>query len=151
MAESQTRSRFMRMIHILDPHPIENMLSIEKGMPDVEFIGGWAEIKWLPRWPMRKDTPVRIPHYTDDQRRWLRERQAAGERCFLVLQIRREWFVWDADGAQTIGHQTRQEMIDGALAYWNHTPSSEEMLEAISMPLVRAGNASSSLINCSVP
>jgi hypothetical protein len=122
------------MIHELDPHPIENMLTIEKGMPDVEFVGGWAEIKWLPRFPLRASTPVRIPHYTDDQRRWLRTRQAAGETCFLVLQVRNEWFVWDADGAQTVGHQTKEEMKQSAKAYWNHRPTPQEMSAALKSP-----------------
>ena len=47
------------------------------GTPDVQFIDGWIECKYLEDWPKREKTTVRIDHYTSQQRVWLLRRSIA--------------------------------------------------------------------------
>lgn len=44
------------------------------GTPDIQFIDGWIECKYLEDWPARSETTVRIEHFTPQQRVWLLRR-----------------------------------------------------------------------------
>ncbi len=127
MSESDTRATLLKLAAPLDPHPIENLISQEAGMPDVEYVGGWAELKWIAtdKWPKRAKTVVRIEHYSDEQRAWLLRRWNFGEACWLVLQSGQEWFFWDAVKAQAVGTLTRDELIQTANYYHKTKPTSE--------------------------
>jgi group I intron endonuclease len=127
MSESDTRRNFCKLISPLDPVPVENMLTGDTGvgMPDVEFAGGWAELKNIKTWPSRKTTAVRIPHYTDAQRNWLMRRWNAGGYTCLVLQKGEEWFVWSAPAAQQVGTLTYMDLVATADLYFANKPSAE--------------------------
>ena len=71
MSESSMRQRLVAALKPLDAVPIENRL--RAGTPDVNYIGGWMELKWLRSWPVR-DGVISLPHYTNGQRLWLRRR-----------------------------------------------------------------------------
>lgn len=47
----------------------------------------WAELKALPAAPAHEETVVRLPHYTQQQRQWIRNRGRAGGKVFLMLKI----------------------------------------------------------------
>jgi hypothetical protein len=47
----------------------------------------WAELKALNESPAKPETVVKIPHYTQDQRNWIRGRGRAGGKVFLILKI----------------------------------------------------------------
>lgn len=47
------------------------------GTPDIQFIDGWIECKYLEDWPKREETTVRIEHFTPQQRVWLLRRSIA--------------------------------------------------------------------------
>jgi hypothetical protein len=129
MSESKMRQEFCKLIAALDPIKIENLLTGEKGVgtPDVEFVGGWAELKWLKNFPKREGTPIRLPHYTQEQRRWALRRQAAGEDCWLILQIGCEWWVFDADGAQNVGFLDRAGLHEASRQHFLKKPTAQEM------------------------
>lgn len=133
MSESDFRGTFCKLAAPLDPVPIENLLTGETGvgMPDVEFIGGWAELKWKSEWPKRPRTPLRLDHYTQDQRDWLMRRWERGERTFLVLQIGQEWFFFSAPAAQRVGYLTRQELRDNATVYFAKKPTSDQVVAVL--------------------
>ncbi|MCK5600550.1 hypothetical protein KAR91_01705 [Candidatus Pacearchaeota archaeon] len=64
------------------------------GTPDVQFIGGWIELKFLETWPKRKETSVRIEHFSPQQRVWLLRRWMAevnlripDPHCWLLLYV----------------------------------------------------------------
>lgn len=133
MAESDTWTALRPLIQSLDPHRIENLITQEAGMPDVEHRYGWCELKWLDRskWPKRANTVVRIEHYTDKQRAFLLRRWEMGEACWLVLQSGEEWFFWNAPDAQAVGTQTRQQMLDNATFYFKYKPSAAAACEIL--------------------
>lgn len=133
MSESDTRRTFCKMIHPLDPVPIENLLTGNTGIgtPDVEFVGGWAELKYLSKWPARDSTLVRIPHYTDEQREWAKRRWAKGEMVWLVLQVRQDWVFWCQPAAQNVGFLTKDQMRDSAARWFGRLPSTSEVVDLL--------------------
>lgn len=129
MSESAFRTEFCLLTAELDPVPIENMLCGKTGVgtPDVNIIPGWVELKWLPSYPKRETTPVRIDHYTDQQREWLLRRVKMGGGAWLSLKVRSNWYVFDADGAQDVGRLTRAELEETAIAFFPKKPTAEEL------------------------
>lgn len=115
---------------------VENLLCGKGGIgtPDVNISTGWVELKWAKSWPSRPSTPLRLPHFTDEQRNWALRRKGAGGRCWLVLQVKQEWFIFDEAGMQWVGTWTRQELIDNALVYFPTKPTSEQLCAVFRRP-----------------
>lgn len=87
----------------------EDMLNV--GVPDLSYshagVHGWIELKWAAEWPARSTTPLRLPHYTKEQRHWLLSRGRAGGRCWLLLRVGREHLLFDHERAQHVGEMER--------------------------------------------
>lgn len=65
---------------------------LHRGIADVSYVSqgghhGWIELKYLREYPKRAGTPVRIDHFTSDQRYWLKRKGAAGGYTWLLLQV----------------------------------------------------------------
>ena len=107
------------------------------GTPDVEYIGGWIELKWMRRWPQNADeSAVLIPHFTPQQRAWLKLRWRRGGRCHLLLQVGREWQLFDGDvAAQEVGRATRQRLQAVARNTWLNGMNYEELKKCLSESL----------------
>lgn len=78
------------------------------GTPDVQHIDGWLELKFLETWPKRKETTVRIEHFSPQQRVWLLRRHMACKKrgtrhgqVFLLLYVAetKEHLLFDAETA----------------------------------------------------
>jgi hypothetical protein len=111
----------------LDPVRIESPMT--EGNPDVNYVGGWIELKAVRTWPKRPDTPLRIDHYTIEQRAWHQRRRAAGGKVFLLLKVgETEWLLFDArTAALDLGHVSRARLYDIAIARWTRKPKKEEL------------------------
>jgi len=93
MSESGMRTNLVRALSVLDAISVENPAG--PGTPDVNFIGGWIECKWLRAWPKRPETPVRLDHpLTPQQKAWLKRRCRRGGHAWVMLQCGREWFLF---------------------------------------------------------
>lgn len=82
---------------------IEN--AVQLGTPDVNgCLWGtdfWCELKAADKWPKDPAKPLLLPHYTRNQRLWIRKRGRAGGKVFLLLRVTNpvhEWllFGWEA-------------------------------------------------------
>tara|TARA_R110000772_G_scaffold251753_1_gene366829 strand:- start:481 stop:864 length:384 start_codon:yes stop_codon:yes gene_type:complete len=114
----------------LDAKSVEN--SVGPGTPDVNFIGGWIELKWARAWPKRETTPLRLDHFTIQQRRWLSQRRKKGGRAFVLLKVAREWFLFDGEiAAESLGQSTRTELYDLAIKAWPTRMAWTQLVEAI--------------------
>lgn len=69
----------------LDPIRVEN--AVDRGTPDVSIVTGWVELKYLRAWPVREDTPVRLPKLEAHQAAWMARRWAAGGPCWLLVRV----------------------------------------------------------------
>lgn len=89
--EQQQRQKVVKALNKAgrDATSVEN--PAYPGTPDIQFIGGWIECKYLEDWPAREETTVRIPHFTQQQRVWLIRRWMACEK--LVTRQDRGWLL----------------------------------------------------------
>lgn len=98
------------------------------GTPDVNWacrvknhpwaVEGWFELKHVDHWPVRLDTPLKIPHYTPQQRIWARRRRRVGGRCDFVARVGDDWFVLDGVvAADLINSTPKAGIIAAAVLY----------------------------------
>lgn len=97
---------------------------LQLGIADVSFVNndgrhGWIELKRLREWPKRESTIVRLPHFTDHQRIWLRRKGEAGGNVWLLVKIERDVLLFDWETAYVhVGGITKQEMISNCTMVW---------------------------------
>ncbi len=126
MSESAMRQKVIKELRSLHAVAIENLTS--SGVPDINCVAGWLELKWVRQLPVKASTPVRLPHFTDVQRHWLTTREKRGGHAYLLLQCKREWFLFTGTtAAQHVGHVTRDELEGLAIWYSNKGLNKEEL------------------------
>lgn len=124
------RARVLKALRPLDAIAVENMVG--PGTPDVSYIGGWIELKSADRWPPRGG-PLRLDHFTKEQRAWIRRHERRGGRVDVLLRVGREWILLPGGVAASIlGDATRSELIEQSCEFWSRTPSDSLLLAAFS-------------------
>ncbi len=128
MSEHDMRGKIIEVLRPLDAVSVENRCG--PGTPDVNYIGGWMELKWLREWPKRAETPVKLDHDLEPQQRaWLRRRRNRGGAAWVMLQCRREWLLWYGEvAAEIIGTATREELIARCHRYWPNGLNGDELI-----------------------
>jgi len=119
VSEKSQRTRVTRALKPLHGFAVENVCL--PGTPDVNCTLGWIELKWIEDWPARASTPVRLEHYTPQQRIFAQKRGRAGGLSLLLLQVEstQDWLLFDGPtAARIVGHVPRAELFEGALAHW---------------------------------
>lgn len=110
LMEQQQRQKVVKALTKagLDATSVEN--PAYPGTPDVQFIGGWMELKYLEDWPAKADTTVRIPHFSQQQRVWLLRRWVACQKlntndyqAWLLIYVvsTKDWLLFDGKTAAT--------------------------------------------------
>lgn len=92
------------------------------GIPDVNYTFGWIELKNVEDWPKKQDTPLRVDHFTVEQRAWLFRRWMSGGLAFLLLRVRKpsDWLLFDGLTASNIvGKVSKNELFRSALIATN--------------------------------
>lgn len=113
------RSRVVEVLKAAGLDPVSVETPLDDGIPDVNYTGGWLELKQIPRWPARPATPVRVPHFRREQRIWLRRRCRAGGRAYVLLRVSRDWLLIDgAWAADHLGDASAGNLISASVAYW---------------------------------
>jgi hypothetical protein len=131
MSEKTQRQRIVKALKELDAFSVEN--PTYPGTPDVNYVEGWIELKCMKRWPENADTsPVLVPHFTPQQRVWLRRRAKRKGNVFLLFQVAQEWLLFKGDvAADHFGKATRPELIKLACAYWSKGLKNEELVKCL--------------------
>jgi len=131
MAESDMRTNLCDRLKKLDAVAVEN--PARPGTPDVNFIGGWIECKWLRAWPKRVGTPVKLDHpLLAGQKVWIRRRTRRGGRAWVMLQCGREWLLFRGDVAcEYLGTATRAELYQHTRAHWTKGLDVDELTAII--------------------
>jgi len=112
------RQKLIVFLRDLDAVSVENPAF--PGTPDINFIEGWLECKWLREWPKKDNSIVHLEHFTPQQKVWIYRRWRKKGNVYLVLQCRKEWFVFDGETAFThVGMVTKEELIKLAVYYSN--------------------------------
>lgn len=116
------------------------------GIPDVSFgiqypapigpVNGWLELKYLPAWPKRPTTKVRIRHWTHEQRLFLSRRWCAGRRTWVLLVVgvgrNQEWLLFPGwQYGHLKGTKTQEEIYGIARKVWLGQPTMDAFADAI--------------------
>ena len=134
MSEQGMRSRVTKALRSLDAIAVEN--PVRPGTPDVNFVEGWVELKWLRAWPKGENTPVRFNHFTPQQRVFHIRRRQAGGISWVLIQCRLEWLLLSGEvAALVVGHSTREELFKFAHRTWTKGLVQKELVECISQPM----------------
>lgn len=121
MSESTMRRRVVAALRDLHAVAVENLVGA--GTPDVNYVGGWIELKQVKSWPKDIDRPLRVPHFTKEQRLWLKERREMGGNAWVLLQVKSEWLLIDGGfAADFLGGLTRASLCETAATLWKHWP-----------------------------
>lgn len=140
MSEADQRQTTIKLLRPLDAFSVENTICLP-GTPDMNYGGvykgvryeGWIELKWEGDWPVRGG-PLRLPHYTPQQKVFARRRRHRGGACYLLLTVARDWILLDGAVAATLplGEVPRGEIIEAAIAHWERVPTREELITCLS-------------------
>jgi hypothetical protein len=91
MDEATFRPDVLAALKPLDAFHVEN--AFRAGTPDVNYVEGWLELKWLSSWPKLAPTPLRLPDFTAQQRVFLHKRCQAGGQARVLLRVGKEWIL----------------------------------------------------------
>ena len=128
MSERNLRRKVIKCLNDAGMHAFAVENECLPGTPDVNYAEGWIELKALKDWPIRAATPVRIPHYTAQQRRFLERRWNAGGNAYLLIQIGRVYLLYDGVGASCVGSMNRAEMLATVRKGWSSLADMREEL-----------------------
>lgn len=123
MNESTLQAKLIKTLERLDACPVENPK--RAGTPDINFIGGWMEVKFLPRWPKRDSTVVKLNHFTPQQKVWLWRRCQKGGKAWLFLQVESTYLLFCGSRARMVGSLNKTQLIGHADAVWEVYPDKE--------------------------
>lgn len=131
MSESQMWEALRPLLKPLHPVRVENPML--PGTPDVNIVPGWIELKYAARWPS-KGGPLRLDHFTKQQKTWLIRRRRAGGKAWVLLKVgAMEWLLFDGmHAALYLGKESREKLYEIAIARWTRKPTSEKLLKCLS-------------------
>lgn len=129
MSESSFRSTFCKKLVSIDARPIENVLGA--GTPDVNFIEGMIELKFLKEWPKKPATPVKFHRLSSAQKVWIGRRWHRGGNVWLLARIASDYLLFRGKDVQPLNTLNRQELMDHALKVWNRQLNWKELKELL--------------------
>lgn len=92
------------------------------GVPDVTYTipqgHGWIELKYLQAFPKRATTAVRLAHFTDAQKNWMRQRGRLADAVWLFVRVGNEFFLFDWRQALECETWTAGEWRQQARGFW---------------------------------
>lgn len=124
MSEKLLSKKVVKSLKGLHPVPVDNPR--KAGTPDVNYIEGWLELKYLKTWPKRVATKVKVRHWTKQQKIWHYLRSSAGGKCFVLLQVGGEYLLFEGGTASLFLNEACQEtMKQLAIKVWQQYPGEE--------------------------
>lgn len=110
----------MAMSGAWDAQRHEDKISL--GIPDVSFgfkgKNGWIELKYLEDYPKKESSPIRIKHFTPEQKIWLEVRQMFGGNCWVLIGISKDIYLFKAEDLTGIGvNLNRNQFMKKAFSY----------------------------------
>lgn len=113
--ELRLRREIVKILKPLNAQPVENTVKV--GCPDIEYHGGWIEVKRTREWPARPDTVVRLDHdLTEEQRIWIKRRIRVGGVVWVLIQIDQTYLLFDGVAATMwVGSSNKRDLMNRAV------------------------------------
>ncbi|MCK5603178.1 hypothetical protein KAR91_14950 [Candidatus Pacearchaeota archaeon] len=137
MKEADMRRALLKKFRLANPmsHVVAVENDVLPGYPDVEGVvnrfGFVIELKLIQSWPVRPRTPVRINHFTKEQKLFLRSRWRAGGAAFLLLRVvdTKEWLLFSGPNVREIGDSlTNTDLLSLAEKVWVNSIDAKELV-----------------------
>ena len=126
MSEASMWGRVRKALKGLDPVRIESRL--EKGVPDVNYIEGWLELKWHRTQPKKQEVLFILKHWTMEQATWHTRRSFSGGKTFVLLKISQEWLLFTcSDAAQYLNKTSLNELRTKVVGRWVKVLKDQEL------------------------
>lgn len=126
MSETHLQHRIIRHLWFYHAIPVENIK--KPGTPDIAYVNGWIECKFLDAWPVKKDTIVRFRRFSGKQRIWLMRHIVMKGKAYVWLQVGTEFLIFDGHYAGThLGKVTASELKRNSLYYDRKFPSHSDL------------------------
>ncbi len=90
MAERDLSRRVMRILKDMGKCPMRIESSCTPGCPDIAYVGGWVELKYIPKWS--KGGTAFLRNLRPAQEAWHRAWAAKGGKSLCVVQVERQYF-----------------------------------------------------------
>jgi len=91
------------------------------GIPDVvcsiNDTHHFIELKCVPSFPKRENTPIRLPHFTSDQKWWLKQHGEAGKYCYVFVKVEKEYYLFRWGNVSGLGEWNKKEMHENCDFY----------------------------------
>jgi hypothetical protein len=128
MSEYHLQHKVLKALESLDAIPVEN--SKKPGTPDINYIGGDIELKYLKAWPKRERTKIKFPKFTPQQRVRLHLRSSKGGKCYVFIQIADFFLIYEGGfAAEQLGKMDTGEMLITADKVWRQKFPYQELLD----------------------
>lgn len=83
------------------------------GIPDVAFsaswkrkrIAGWIELKRVLKYPVRKATPIKMEHFTKEQKLFLKLHGRLSHSAYLFVQVENDYYIFDHINIDKLGDE----------------------------------------------
>lgn len=108
---------------------------LANGIADLSFVcggrHGWMELKFVAMWPKRKDTVVRVPHFTTAQREFLETKGRCGGNTWLFMQVEDDHLLFSWQNVGWIGHSDKESLLIAADFAWIKRMNYKQLKEAL--------------------
>ena len=102
-----------------------------KGVPDVNFlIDGnecWLELKYIPQYPKKEITIVKVPHFTIEQKIWHNARFKNKGRTMVLIQVDDDYFIFKKEKINLLGSLNKFRMFQHANKFWKNKINFREL------------------------
>tara|TARA_R100000482_G_scaffold121828_2_gene68449 strand:+ start:487 stop:927 length:441 start_codon:yes stop_codon:yes gene_type:complete len=102
-----------------------------KGIPDVNFLidgnEGWIELKYMPEYPKKDNTEVKVPHFTKEQKLWHDSRYKNKGRTMVLIQVDNDYFIFKKERINLVGALTKKKMFQHANKSWKNRIDFKEL------------------------
>jgi len=130
-SEQNMRKKVVKALRPLHAVSVENGVG-GAGTPDVNYAGGWIELKSVAAWPKRADTILRVEHFNPAQKIWLTKRCEAGGVADLLLKVGNDWLLFEGGVATAfVGKSTKESLLLWADWVWYDGLDEEEFRQVI--------------------
>ena len=92
------------------------------GVPDVTYTivkHGWIELKYIPKWPVRGPTIVKLP-LRPEQKLWIESRGKLARYVWVICRIEDDFFLLNHNQAvESYEGWRREEWIERSQIHWH--------------------------------